>query len=306
VHGEPLHGSGCGERDLESRVHPLTTQQQPAGSELEIASHNCLLGRAGLTRDTVEQLLVQPLAPGRRESTQGPGEESPTGARPKRSEDSGLIDLQALTAADPRSSGVGLGGAPGSGFGASPLISAPLGGVSGPAMGASLAPGYERRSGSRTGLMVAAAALAVAILGAAAFMVNRGAEDGGGLERTAAATPDSTASAAATAPSPVEPSPTPTEPEPAAEPEPEPEEPEPAAVAPKPAPVVKKAAPRPKPRTKPRPKPRAKPRPKPKAAAPTPTKTTTKPKPKKKKKKKAGCNCKPADLMCAMKCSAGK
>ena len=98
------------------------------------------------------------------------------GKRGRTADDSGLIDLTALTAAE--GGGGGGYGASASAFGASPLISAPLGGVSGPAMGAGLVPNYGApRSGGRT-LVIAASLLAVAIIGGAAlFVVNRNGAD---------------------------------------------------------------------------------------------------------------------------------
>ncbi|HTV18926.1 MAG TPA: zinc-ribbon domain-containing protein, partial [Polyangiaceae bacterium] len=108
-------------------------------------------------------------------------------------DDSGLIDLTALTASE--ASGAGGFGAPSGGFGASPLISAPLGGVSGPAIGAGLMPNYGApRSSGRT-LVVAASLLAVAIIGGAAlFVVNRG---GSEPEPTSSLEPAPSAAAAA-------------------------------------------------------------------------------------------------------------
>ncbi|HKO92186.1 MAG TPA: zinc-ribbon domain-containing protein, partial [Polyangiaceae bacterium] len=83
-----------------------------------------------------------------------------------RSDDSGLIDLQALTSGEASPGMGGFGAAPNA-FGAAPLISAPLGGVSGPALGGGLAPGYGRRSGNK-GLIIAALALAAVIIGGVA------------------------------------------------------------------------------------------------------------------------------------------
>jgi len=227
----------------------------------------------------------------------------------KNSEDSGLIDLTALTASD-ASAGGGLG-ASASAYGASPLISAPLGGVSGPSLGAGLAPGYGApRSSGRT-LIVAASVLAVAILGGAGLLVlNRG---GGDAEPT---TPLAEPAAAAAGTQKREPEAVAARPpEPTKEKETEtasvkedtvnadelPAAPEPVA---KPV-AARPAAPKPKPAPAPAPAPvRAKP-----APAPAPEPVAAPPKPAAEAPKKpAGprCDCKPADLMCAMRCSAKK
>lgn len=229
-------------------------------------------------------------------------------------DDSGLIDLTALTAGETAGGGFG---APGSAFGASPLISAPLGGVSGPAIGAGLVPTYGApRSSSRT-LVIAASLLAVAIIGGTAFVVlNRG----GAGAPTSVLEPAPTTAAAKVAEdepeaAPIEPEPEPepaTEPAsvkdsvsadelPAAEPEPKPE--------PRKAPVVRAPAPRRKPaprRAKPAPPPRRAPEPAaaPKAAAPPDPPPRAEPA--KKKTTTSRCECSPADLMCAMRCSARK
>lgn len=263
-------------------------------------------------------------------SAQGAVDESKSATK-KSSDDSGLIDLQALTASD-SSSSAGLASAPAGSFGASPLISAPLGGVSGPAVGSSLAPGYERRSSSRTGLMVAAGALAVVILGGAAFLVKSGDDSGSSsLEKTASASPtpaDSDAKGVNAEPNgaPIG-NPTPEAKNiadvaataggtaaagavaKAAAAVPAPKE------APAPAPVkaaaaapakAKPAAPK-RTTTKTASKPVSKPTTSTKrTTAPAPTKSAPAKKTVKKKPRKAGCDCKPGDLLCAMKCSARK
>jgi predicted Zn finger-like uncharacterized protein len=247
------------------------------------------------------------------ESTTAPAGGAKRGRTP--ADDSGLIDLTALTAAE--GAGGGGFGASGGGYGASPLISAPLGGVSGPAIGAGLSPNYGApRSGGRT-LVVAASLLAVAIIGGTAlFVVNRGGSD---------SEPTSSLEAPAAAAAPAKAAPL----EPAAEPigkksEPSEKATEPASVkdsvtpdelpaaAPEPAvraPVVRApAAPRPKPAAPARAKPAAVPAPAPepvaapKPAAPDPAPAAEAPK----KKPATRCECKPADLMCAMRCSAKK
>jgi GYF domain 2 len=229
------------------------------------------------------------------------------------SDDSGLIDLQALTAAEAAGGG-GFGGSAG-GYGASPLIGAPLGGVSGPAMGASLASGYGRRSGSRLGLIIGAVALAGVIIVGAAFVVNKGGADPeptSALEKAGSA--DKVAAAAAEKGS------EPKEAEPIGA-EPEPKKPEAAEhglsakelpTAP-PEPTARPATP--KAPVRPRPPPRAKPQ---AAVAPPPPEPepVAAPKPvpaaeaaaaaEKKKKPAQRCECSPSDLMCAMRCSAKK
>jgi predicted Zn finger-like uncharacterized protein len=246
------------------------------------------------------------------------------GKRRTPADDSGLIDLTALTAGEGVSGG--RFGASASAFGASPLISAPLGGVSGPALGGGLAPSYGApRSGGRT-LMIAASLLAVAIIGGAAlFVVNRNNADSeptSALEPAPAAAPEKTPTREP-APEPIaqKPEPTPNEPAsvkdsvsaddlPPADPEPSAKAPvvrAPAAPKPKPtpaAPVRAKPAPTPPftagiPRT-PAPEPAAA------APAPKPAPAASEPAAEPAPKKKGRCECSPADLMCAMRCSAKK
>jgi predicted Zn finger-like uncharacterized protein len=236
------------------------------------------------------------------------------------SDDSGLIDLTALTASDGANAGGGFG-ASASAYGASPLISAPLGGVSGPALGAGFTPGYGApRSGGRT-LLIAASVLAVAILGGAGLLfLNRG---GGDTEPTTALEPAPAAAPAEKRPTEPEPAAAVAKPE-LAKAEKDGDETKPASVKDSvspdelptaaPEPVAKPAAARPaapKPRPAPAPVARAKPTPPPApepepVAAPkpaAPAEASAEP-----KKKPAGprCDCKPADLMCAMRCSAKK
>ena len=233
------------------------------------------------------------------------------------SDDSGLIDLTALTASEGAGAGGGFG-ASASAYGASPLISAPLGGVSGPALGGGFNPGYGApRSGSRT-LVIAASVLGVLILGGAGLLfLNR---SGGDVEPTSSLEP---APAAAPAEKRAEPEPAAL----AAKPEPvkpkDEKETEPASVkdsvsadelpAAAPEPAKPAAAPKPKPKPAPAPAPvRAKPAPVPVAeptpVAPPPKPAAVDPSAAEPKKKPAGprCDCKPADLMCAMRCSAKK
>jgi predicted Zn finger-like uncharacterized protein len=240
------------------------------------------------------------------------------GGKRGRTDDSGLIDLTALTAAE--GGGGGGYGASASAFGASPLISAPLGGVSGPAIGAGLAPNYGApRSGGRT-LVIAASLLAVAIIGGAAlFVVNRNgadAEPTSALDQApAAAAPEKVtqrepeaepigqkpAAEKATEPASVKDSVSADE-LPAAAPEPVAKPPVFRTPAPPPKPRLAPAAPaRAKPAPAPAPEPAAAPPPKP--AAPERTEAAE---PAVKKKPASRCECSPADLMCAMRCSAKK
>jgi predicted Zn finger-like uncharacterized protein len=252
------------------------------------------------------------------ESTASPAGGGKRGRTP--ADDSGLIDLTALTASE--GAGGGGFGAAASAFGASPLISAPLGGVSGPALGAGLAQSYGApRSSGRT-LLIAASLLAVAIIGGAAlFVVNRN-----DVSQNADAEPTSSLDQAPAAAAPEKTPPPVREPEPIAQPEPKANEPasvkdsvnpddlptaapEPPAVK---APVVRAPAPpKPKPAAAPSPV-RAKPAPVPEPAAvapppkPAPVERSE-PAPEPAPKKKASrCECDPADLMCAMRCSAKK
>jgi hypothetical protein len=231
----------------------------------------------------------------------------------KRNDDSGLIDLQAHTASDPTTAGGGAFGAAPNAFGASPLISAPLGGMSGPALGAS-----GGRSVGRWGQLAVAVVLGVVMVGGALMFLkpsgNEPDQPTSSLDRSgaAAASPEHNAAAKPAA----------KEPEAAAPGEPA--EAEGATGNTRPAaaeelPTVpadsvgtaKPAPTKPVPRT-PRPKPAAAP-----AAAPAPVAEApkhTEPKPaapaaapaEAPKKPVPRCDCKPADLLCAMKCSAKK
>jgi len=233
-----------------------------------------------------------------------------SGSSPKRrgSDDSGLIDLQALTSAEAGGGAGGFAAAPNA-FGASPLISAPLGGVSGPALGGG--PGYGGRSGNRWGLIAAAVALAAVLIGGIVMYLPRGGgeteQPTSALDRNAATAPER---AAPKEPAAKEPEANaPSEPQPgtaagttrpvAAEELPtvpsEPAAPKPAGT-PKPAvpraprPVVAKPAPAAAPAAA---APVAEAAPKPAAAAPA-------------AEAKKRCECKASDLLCAMKCSAKK
>jgi hypothetical protein len=233
----------------------------------------------------------------------------------KRNDDSGLIDLQALTASDPAAAGGGAFGAAPNAFGASPLISAPLGGVSGPALGAS-----GGRSGGRWGLIAVAVVLGVVMIGGALMFLKPSGnepEPTSSLDRTGTAAANTDHAAAAVKPS--------TAKEPEATPPSEPAQPEGAAGTTRPAaaeepptlpadgagtkPATSKpAVPRTPRLPKPAPAPAATPapvaeapkhtEPKPAAPAAAPAEAPKKP--------VQRCDCKPADLLCAMKCSAKK
>jgi predicted Zn finger-like uncharacterized protein len=235
-------------------------------------------------------------------------------------DDSGLIDLQALTAQEAASGGgysASSGGFGSGGFGASPLISAPLGGVSGPALGAALGAGYGRRSGSRT-LIISASVLALVIIGgAAAVIANRGAvedEATSSLDKAAASAPEKP-TAEPVQPARVEGASRKEQPiaeavgDSVAADELPAAAPEPAAVKPAPAPRAPVArAPRTPVRAKP-PAPTPAPAPEP-VAAPVQVSSESAaardPEAKKKKPPATRCECKPGDLMCAMRCSAKK
>jgi predicted Zn finger-like uncharacterized protein len=231
------------------------------------------------------------------------------------SEDSGLIDLQALTSAEANASMGGYAGGPvGGAYGASPLIGAPLGGVSGPALGGGLGGNYGRSSGGRLGYIIGAVVLGACIIGATMFVL----KGSGDTEPTSALDPASG----------LEKNPAVPDQAPAVSPEPTnaeaklaepgtPKEPAEAAgeagaaAAPAPEETAKPVATRPKVRQTPRPKPQAAPEPEPEpapkpAATPRAESTASGDDPPKKKKEKKPCECKPSDLLCAMRCSAKK
>jgi len=237
---------------------------------------------------------------------------APAGAPKKRSDDSGLIDLQALTATDPAAAGGAFGAAPNA-FGASPLISAPLGGVSGPALGAS-----GGRSGGRWGLIAVAVVLGAVMIGGALMFLkpsgNEPEQPTSSLDRsgTAATNPEHGA-AAAKVPGAKEPEATPpgepVQPEgatgttrPVAAEEPTVPADGAGTVKPAPKPAVPRTPRPPKPATAAAPAPVAEApkhaEPKPAAPAAAPAEAPKKP--------VQRCDCKPADLLCAMKCSAKK
>lgn len=245
----------------------------------------------------------------------GSAEQSSSSKRSKPSaDDSGLIDLQALTAAGD-ASGAGAA-APGGVYGASPLISAPLGGVSGPVIGATLGGPYGQRSGGRLGLIIAAIIVAAGMIGGVALFLNKG---GAEQEPTTSLAAPAPAEKEKPAGDKVEPAASKEDPgaeaaKAAAEPEAERDS---VAVAELPTAAPEPATPRattPRPTTRPKPAaaPRAKPQPAPAAApAPAPEPAPAPPKPaaaaeEKKKPAAPRCDCKPADLMCAMRCSAKK
>lgn len=254
--------------------------------------------------------------------TPDPGAAQPgTPKRRASADDSGLIDLQALTAGEASAGGGGAFGASAGAFGASPLISAPLGGVSGPVLGSPLAAGYgNSRSGGRA-MIIAASVLAVGILAAAAVIfVRPGSDDTdttSSLDKAAAAAPEklnARAEPVGTVPAAVRDEPAPGEDAPSDENKDEvtknvvaadelPAAPEPVAVK---APVQRAPVARPRPPSRAKPQAAAPaPAPEPPAAT-TPSPSASSDEPKKKKKAATRCECKPADLMCAMRCSAKK
>jgi predicted Zn finger-like uncharacterized protein len=217
-------------------------------------------------------------------------------AASKEGDDSGLIDLKALTsaaAAAPASPLV---------LGTAPLgMAAPLGGMTAPAI-ASDRPA-AKQGGGKAGLYIAGALLVVGTLIAGAIVIT------GGREPTAAAQPTAVPTAAPVAPAPIEEK----KPEQATASPPStgtavaeaPKDAPPATGATPDKPPTKVAVTTPKTGTshakkttpvaeKPAEKPAAKPDPAPEPAAEK--------KPPKKKEKT--CNCSPGDLMCAMKCAA--
>lgn len=255
--------------------------------------------------------------------TPDPGAAQPgTSKRRSSADDSGLIDLQALTAGEAGAGAGGAFGASASAFGASPLISAPLGGVSGPALGSPLAAGYGNRSGGR-GMIIAASVLAVGILAAAAVIfVKPGTDETdttSSLDTAAAAAPEKVSARpepGGTVPAAVREAPEPGEGAPTIEDEDEvtknvvaadelPAAPEPVAAK---APVQRAPVVRSKPPTRAKPQAAAPaPAPEPPAATTAAPSSSASDESKKKKKKPAPrCDCKPADLMCAMRCSAKK
>jgi len=233
-------------------------------------------------------------------------------------DDSGLIDLHALTAGDPGGSS-GYGAAQAGSYGASPLISAPLGGVSGPAVGAGLGAGYGQRSGNRATLIIAAIVLALGIVGGVRVFVSS--KNGPEPEQTSALDKHAAADKAPA----VAPEKPRTEPEPAAAPAHEEQHKEATGEAPRGSIAVAELPAAPEPQAKPvhpsTPRPRTPPRAKQAPASVASTEAAPAPKPapipaesaapveKKAAPKPAAaspCACSPADLMCAMRCSAKK
>jgi predicted Zn finger-like uncharacterized protein len=240
----------------------------------------------------------------------------------KRSEDSGLIDLQALTAQAESPASFSSPG-PGASFGGPALISAPLGGVTSSTMNGAF-DGYSKRSSSKTGFIIGGVVLAALAIGGVIFMIQSGDTTGTPAGTVAVSEDKEPVKSEAHKASAAEPA------EPAAEAEPEAQE-EPVAPAPKKsapaaaaaaaepdepaaAPVRKvthtasSRAPAPRRSTQaaaPAARPTPKPAPEPAAEAPKPA-APPPPAPGAAERKKKACDCKPADLMCAMRCSAAK
>lgn len=283
---------------------PVPTAPAATGARNE---SSVLFSLSALTAGKPAPAAAAPVAP-------TPTFSAPTPARPMAStatsrEDSGLIDLKALSTAV---------NAPGGGdaFG-SPAAVAPLGlappaiGVSplgGPLGGVNAVPAADdldisRGRGNKGPMIIGGAILVVGLAAVAVFAMQ------GGDDKSAATTP----TAAETTLAAPAPTPEPSKAETAKEAEktaeaakddkkPEAEEPTAAppptgtaAPAPAPAPVPKKTYSKPKasPSPAPSPAPAAAPAPAP-APAPKPAAAPAKPK---------KCNCKPTDLLCAMKCS---
>jgi predicted Zn finger-like uncharacterized protein len=217
----------------------------------------------------------------------------------KEGDDSGLIDLKALTSAAAAApvSPLVLGNAP---LG----MAAPLGGMTAPAI-ASDRP-MAKQGGGKAGIYIAAALVVVGALIAGAIVIT------GGREPTAAAEPPPAQTAPPVTPAPVE--------------EKKPDQP--TAEPPATGTAVAEAAPKGAPAAAATDKPAAKvaattkvsssggghvaSKPKPAAEKPAAEKPAAKPDPepapaaekKPPKKKEKTCNCSPGDLMCAMKCAA--
>ncbi|HVW25839.1 MAG TPA: GYF domain-containing protein [Polyangiaceae bacterium] len=235
-----------------------------------------------------------------------------TAASDTKGEDSGLIDLKALTSAAgslPPPNPLALGSAP---LG----MAAPLGGMTAPAL--AVEGPAQRGGGSKTGLYIAGALVLVGALIAGAIVFTSGNRDAASAANAAVTTPVAVPAAA----------PQPTQ---AATPEPEAKKDEPTAQPPSTGTAVAEAAPKDAPTKQAststarpaashkkasssssqsssttstpvaeKPAPAEKP-----AAASTDTSSSAgaekkKPAPKKEKT----CNCSPGDLMCAMKCAA--
>jgi predicted Zn finger-like uncharacterized protein len=252
----------------------------------------------------------------------GGGSGNSATSKSKRSEDSGLIDLQALTAAA-ESPAPFSSPNPVAPFGGPALLSAPLGGVSSSTMNGAFGDYSTKRSSSKTGLIVGGVVLALAAtVGTVVLFMQSGdasSPAGVAVSEEKAAAPRAEAperkpaeeqaepAAAAAAPEPEE-EPAGTTKKPAAEAAAAEPEAEPAAPVRKvthstqsPAPV-RKPAPAAAPAPRPAP---PKPAPEPAAEAPKAAPPAAPAAPPVDKKKKA-CDCKPADLMCAMRCSAAK
>jgi hypothetical protein len=303
--------------DLFSRIHTAGSEDDITTSAPEPAP--ALTAGTGARNESSVLFSLSALT-----GTAGPT--SSSSAAPKRGrDDSGLIDLHALTAAAEAAGPGGGFSAPAGAFGASPLISAPLGSGATP-LGAGMLQGYGQRSGSRLNLIIAILLLAIGIIGGAAFLVNRGnaneAEQQALREPKKETNPSALAhEAAPKAAEPVSDRSKAIEETSAGKPSAKPEAAVPPAITPKELPSAAPqpaAAPRPAPHpqivriSKPAPRSSVSPLP----PAPMPTVEPPAPKPAKpaaeaaatepKKKPVPACICKPADLLCAMKCSAAK
>jgi hypothetical protein len=219
----------------------------------------------------------------------GTSSRSASSASDSKGEDSGLIDLKALTSAAgslPPPNPLALGAAP---LG----MAAPLGGMTAPALAVDNP--IQRGGGSKTGLYIGGALVVVGALIAGAIVMTAGK----GGEGPSAAAPVATA-----APPPAAPEPEPKKEEPTAQP-PATGTAEASKEAPKETPT-KQASTKTTVHSKPKTSTPAPEKEKPvveKPSAPTASEPTEKPKKPAPKKEKT-CNCGPGDLMCAMKCAA--
>lgn len=243
----------------------------------------------------------------------------------KRNDDSGLIDLQALTA-QAESPAPFSSPNPVTAFSGPALISAPLGGVTSSTNGAF--GGYAKPSSGK-GLFIGGAMLLLAVgASAVVFMMQGGdpapvgtvavAEDKAPLASNeeaprAAAQPEAEQESERAAGDTVAEASDPPEVEKSDKAEKEKAEKEdsdsaraattkPVAETSKPTPVRHRSAPAPR-KTKPASAPAAS---KPEPVAETPKPAAAAPAPAPEPKKKKACDCKPADLMCAMRCSAAR
>lgn len=287
------HGAGAVEPALDSRAGDMFGGIETAGGEHDMTSNPPgppVAAPAAATGARNESSVLFSLSSLTSTETVSvrPGAETKTAT----SEDSGLIDLSALTdsaeEAPSRGLGLGLGS-----MSVSPLAgsASPLGApVSAPVPMPVVAP-----SSNKNGILIGGGIAVAAIVAAIAFVATSGS---GPAPEAAAPAPAVTAAPTAVAqPAEAKPAEEETKPseEESADTKPSDSEGTEAVAAAKPASAPVTRRPRPNSTAS---KPAAQPAPAKPAAAPAPA-----PAPAPKKKAKS-CNCKPSDLMCAMKCSA--